>query len=179
MLLFFVLVCMSTSTCDVWFSSITGVGDSAHSFVPALALAHSFRWKLMLWRDNFILYLSLAWRDEVCWLAPWAPILSNLEVWGQKFYAWQGRKFDHEIPLGGNLGGQAENVCPLGQKKGRVCQVLHCRIGNPGGAISIKNVIFPIQGAQFWLKMSYFVFPTQGAGFWSNVSYLQPRGAQF
>ena len=43
MLLFFVLVCMSTSTCDVWFSSITGVGDSAHSFVPALALAHSFR----------------------------------------------------------------------------------------------------------------------------------------
>ena len=78
MLLFFVLVCMSTSTCDVWFSSIRGVGDSAHSFVPALALALSFRWKLMLWRDNFILYLSLAWRDELCWLAPWAPILSNL-----------------------------------------------------------------------------------------------------
>ena len=69
---------MSTSTCDVWFSSITGVGDLAHSLVPALALAHSLRWKLMLWRDNFILYLSLAWRDELCWLAPWAPILSNL-----------------------------------------------------------------------------------------------------
>ena len=43
---------MSTSTCDVWFSSITGEGDSAQSFVPALALAHSFRWKLMLWRDK-------------------------------------------------------------------------------------------------------------------------------
>ena len=26
----------------------------------------------------------------------------------------------------------------------------------PEGAISTKNVIFPIQGAQFWLKMFYF-----------------------
>ena len=31
------------------------------------------------------------------------------------------------------------------------------------GAISTKNVIYPIQGAQFWLKMSFF----------------QPRGQEF
>ena len=39
----------------------------------------------------------------------------------------QGQKFAHKIPLeiGGNLGGQIENVCSLGQKKGRSCQVLH------------------------------------------------------
>ena len=30
------------------------------------------------------------------------------------------------------------------------------KLPNPGGAISTKNVIFPIQGAQFWLKISYF-----------------------
>ena len=34
-----------------------------------------------------------------------------------------------EIPLGGNLGGQVEDMCSLGQKKkkkkGRACQVLH------------------------------------------------------
>ena len=101
MLLFFVLVCMSTSTCDVWFSSIRGVGDSAHSFVPALALALSFRWKLMLWRDNFILYLSLAWRDELCWLAPWAPILSNLAPKGiswANFHPWQAWSFCPQCP---------------------------------------------------------------------------------
>ena len=36
--------------------------------------------------------------------------------WGQKLlpYACQGQKFAYEIPLGGNLGGQVENVCPLG-----------------------------------------------------------------
>ena len=35
------------------------------------------------------------------------------------------------------------------------CSTWH-KFPNPGGAISTKNVIFPIQGAQFWLKMSYF-----------------------
>ena len=30
---------------------------------------------------------------------------------------------------------------------------------NPGGTISTKNVLFPIQGVQFWLKMSYFQVP--------------------
>ena len=50
-------------------------------------------------------------------------LLDRLGHWGQKLYACQGWKFANEIPLGGNLGGQVENVYPWGQKKGRVCQV--------------------------------------------------------
>ena len=42
------------------------------------------------------------------------------------------------------------------------CRTWH-KFPNPGGAVTTKNVIFPIQGAQFWLKMSYF----------------QPRGQDF
>ena len=59
---------------------------------------------------------------------------------------------------------------------------------NPGGAISTKNVIFPIQRAQFWLKNNSnknVPFPTHGTEFRSNIcdnmSYLVfiTKGAQF
>ena len=52
------------------------------------------------------------------------------------------------------------------------------QVSQPRGAISTKNVIFPIQGAQLILTKNV-LFPTQGAGFWSNMSYLQPRGHNF
>ena len=42
------------------------------------------------------------------------------------------------------------------------CSTWH-KFPNPGGAISTKNVIFPIQGAQLLLKISFF----------------QPRGQDF
>ena len=38
----------------------------------------------------------------------------------------RGENLPMKYPLGGgDLGGQVENVYPLGQKKGRPCQVLH------------------------------------------------------
>ena len=58
------------------------------------------------------------------------------------------------------------------------CSTWH-KFSNPGSAISTKNVIFPIQGAQFWLKNKNVLFQIQGAGFWSNMPYLQPRGHNF
>ena len=52
-------------------------------------------------------------------------------VWGQKFYALQGQKFDHEIPLGENLGGTSWKSVPLGAKK---------RQSLPGSAIRLMGI---------------------------------------
>ena len=53
------------------------------------------------------------------------------------------------------------------------CSTWH-KFPNPGGAISTKNVIFPIQGAQFWLKMSYF--QTRGQDFDQICPIYNPGG---
>ena len=62
------------------------------------------------------------------------------------------RTWGHTILPGSTLLGYGQNAVATWHK-----------FANPGSAISTKNSIFPIQGAQFWLKMSYF----------------QPRGQDF
>ena len=53
------------------------------------------------------------------------------------------------------------------------CSTWH-KFPNPGGAISNENVIFPIQGAQFWLKISYF--QTRGQDFDQICPIYNPGG---
>ena len=53
------------------------------------------------------------------------------------------------------------------------CSTWH-KFPNPVGAISTKNVLFPIQGAQFWLKMSYF--QTRGQDFDQICLIYNPGG---
>ena len=48
------------------------------------------------------------------------------------------------------------------------CSTWH-KFPNPEGAISTKNVIFPIQGTQFWLR----------GGIGCKISYFQPRVQDF
>ena len=55
------------------------------------------------------------------------------------------------------------NITQMGSDGQNAVATWH-KFPNPGGAISTKNVIFPIQGAQFYLTKNV-LFPTQGAGF--------------